>query len=130
MSAFFARTRRTLARPSNDVDYGTYTIGDGTAGEYQLNTNSGNRQTRAPIGTQNTIAPKYLNGTTTIASTESRRQALARMMTADPQFARAAVNYIWEEMMVEALVSPSNNFDLARLDPAREDAKWLDSSAE
>lgn len=118
MSAFFSRTRRTFARPSNDANYGTYTIGDGTAGEYQLNTNSGNRQTRAPIGTQNTIAPKYLNGTTTIASTENRRQALARMMTADPQFARAAVNYIWEEMMVEALVSPSNNFDLARLDPA------------
>jgi len=118
MSAFFARTRRTFARPSNDVNYGTYTIGEGTAGEYQLNTNSGNRQTRAPIGNQNTVAPKYLTGTTTAATGESRRQTLARMMTADPQFARAAVNYIWEEMMVEALVSPSNNFDLARLDPA------------
>ena len=33
------------------------------------------------------------------------------------QFARAAVNYIWEQFMVEALVSPSNAFDLARLDP-------------
>jgi hypothetical protein len=28
------------------------------------------------------------------------------------------VNYIWEKFMVEAFVSPSNSFDLARLDPA------------
>jgi len=35
----------------------------------------------------------------------------------DPQFARAAVNYIWEKLMVEAFVTPSNAFDLARLDP-------------
>ncbi len=117
MSAFYARTRRTFARPSTDVNYGVYTIGEGTTGEYTLNTNSGNRQTRAPIGTQSSAAPKYLFGTTTIGTSENRRQALARLMTADPQFARAAVNYIWEEMMVEALVSPSNTFDLARLDP-------------
>jgi hypothetical protein len=42
---------------------------------------------------------------------------LARLVTSDPQFARAAVNYIWEKLMVEALVSPSNAFDPARLDP-------------
>jgi len=117
MSAFFARARRAFARPSMDVNYGTYTISEAATGEYLLNTNSGNRQTRAPIGGQNNIAPKYLSGTTTIGSNENRRQALARIMTSDLQFARAAVNYIWEEMMVEALVSPSNTFDLARLDP-------------
>ena len=27
------------------------------------------------------------------------------------------MNYIWEKLMVEAFVSPSNGFDLARLDP-------------
>jgi hypothetical protein len=125
MSAFFARTRRTFARPSTDVNYGIYTIAEGTAGEYTLNTNSGNRQTRAPIGAQNSAAPRYLFGTTSIGTSENRRQALARLMTADPQFARAAVNYIWEEMMVEALVSPSNTFDPARLDPtAKLPAGW------
>jgi len=125
MSAFFARTRRAFARPKTDVNYGTYTISEGTTGEYQLNTNSGNRQNRAPIGGQNTTAPRYLFGTTTIGSSENRRQALARQLTADPQFARAAVNYLWEEMMVEALVSPSNTFDPARLDPtAKLPAGW------
>lgn len=118
MSAFFARTRRAFARASTSVNYGTYTITENATGEYQLNTNSGNRQNRSPVDGRNTSAPRYLTGTTTIANGENRRQTLARMLTADPQFARAAVNYLWEELMVEALVSPSNTFDLARLDPA------------
>jgi len=125
MSAFFARTRRAFARPSTDVNYGTYTVSEATTGEYLLNTNSGNRQNRAPVAGQNSAAPRYLFGTTTIGSSENRRQALARLLTADPQFARAAVNYIWEELMVEALVSPSNTFDPARLDPtAKLPAGW------
>ncbi len=48
---------------------------------------------------------------------ENRRQALARHIIKDPQFARATVNYIWEKLMIEGLVSPSNAFDPARLDP-------------
>jgi hypothetical protein len=47
----------------------------------------------------------------------SRRQALAQQVTGDIQFSRAIVNYIWEKFMVQAFVSPSNTFDLARLDP-------------
>src|SRR5262249_54760875 len=39
-------------------------------------------------------------------------------ITADIQFSRAIVNYVWEKFMVEAFVSPSNAFDLARLDPS------------
>ena len=48
---------------------------------------------------------------------ENYREALARQITGDLQFSRAIVNYIWEKFMVEAFVSPSNTFDLARLDP-------------
>ena len=118
MSAFFARTRRTFARANTSVNYGTYTISEAATGEYLLNTNSGNRQTRSPIDGKNSVVPRYLTGTTTIGTGENRRQTLARMITADPQFARAAVNYIWEELMVEGLVTPSNTFDPARLDPA------------
>jgi len=44
-------------------------------------------------------------------------QALAAAVTSDIQFSRASVNYIWEQFMVEAFVSPSYAFDLARLDP-------------
>jgi hypothetical protein len=63
------------------------------------------------------VAPKYIFGGGGLNQGENRRQALARHITGDIQFSRAAVNYIWEKLMVEALVSPSNAFDPARLDP-------------
>ena len=114
MSAFFARTnmaRTAVAQPAGDFKY---IVSERANGEYQLNTTTGNRSTRA--GTPNTVAPKYMFGSGGgVNAGEDRRQALARLVTADPQFARAAVNYIWEKLMVEALVSPSNTFDPARL---------------
>jgi hypothetical protein len=82
-----------------------------------LNTNYGNRQTRAPISGKNTADPKYMFTGGGVNAGENRRQALARHIIADPQFARASVNYIWENLMIEGLVSPSSTFDLARLDP-------------
>jgi hypothetical protein len=117
MSAFFARTGRRFERASAQVNYGKYTVLENAAGEYMLNTNSGNRQTRAPINGKNFVDPRYMFGGGGVNTGENRRQALARQITSDPQFARAIVNYLWEELMVEALVSPSNTFDLARLSP-------------
>ncbi|MGH9854797.1 MAG: DUF1549 domain-containing protein, partial [Blastocatellia bacterium] len=115
MAAFFARTRRQTQTVAQN--YIKYNISELGAGEYQLNTNSGNRQTRAPINGRNSVDPRYPFGGGVVAAGETRRQALSRMVTEDKQFSRAAVNYLWEEMMIEALVSPSNSFDLARLDP-------------
>jgi len=116
MSAFFARTQM----PSQVVNATTgdrkYIVSERTTGEYQLNTTTGNRSARS--GTPNTAAPKYMFGGGGLNAGEDRRQALARLITSDPQFARAAVNYIWEKFMVEALVSPSNTFDPARLNPS------------
>src|SRR5262249_14404368 len=43
--------------------------------------------------------------------------AMAREVTRDFQFARAAVNYIWKEFMGKGFVEPTNQFDPARLDP-------------
>jgi hypothetical protein len=123
MSAFFARTGRRFERASAQVNYGKYTVLENSAGEYMLNTNSGNRQTRAPINGKNFVDPRYMFGGGGVNPGENRRQVLARYITSDPQFARAIVNYIWEALMVEALVSPSNTFDLARLSP---DAKLPD----
>ncbi len=125
MSAFFARTRRQRQSLSQQPNYAKYIVSDLTAGEYQLNTNSGNRQTRAPINGVSTVQPKYIFNGGGLNQGENRRQAMARHVTTDIQFARAAVNYIWEKMMVEALVSPSNSFDPARLDPtAQLPAGW------
>ena len=99
------------------------------SGEYQLNTNSGNRQPRLPINGVSTVQPSYIFNGGGVNQGENRRQAMARHVTSDFQFARAAVNYIWEKMMVEGLVSPSNTFDPARLDPgaqlSRPGHRWL-----
>lgn len=119
MSGFFARTRRQRQNLSQQPNYAKYMVSENPAGEYQLNTTTGNRQTREPVGGKSTVDPKYFLGNGGGVNTgENRRQAIARLVTADKQFARAAVNYIWEKLMVEALVSPSNAFDPARLDPA------------
>jgi len=121
LSAYFARVR--MARQV--VDPGPpqvikYIVSDLATGEYQLNTTTGNRTARQPVNGVNLIQPKNpFNSATgsSIANGENRRQAIARQITSDLQFSRAIVNYVWEKMMVEAFVSPSNAFDLARLDP-------------
>ncbi|HLH32825.1 MAG TPA: DUF1553 domain-containing protein, partial [Terriglobia bacterium] len=90
-------------------------------GEYQLNTTTGNRVARQPVNGVSIIAPKNPFNPVTgggINTGENRRQAIARQVTGDIQFSRAIVNYVWEKMMVVAFVSPSNTFDLARLDPS------------
>lgn len=118
MSAFYARVRRQPQVLSQQPNYRKFIVSELPVGEYQLNTDYGNRQTRAPIDGVSTVAPKYILGGGSVNAGENRRQAMARLLVADKQFARAAVNYIWEKIMVEALVSPSNTFDPSRLDPA------------
>jgi hypothetical protein len=116
LSAFFARTR--MQRQPYGQNAARYIVSQATTGDYMLNTNSGNRQPRVTVGGVNRVMPKYpWNGGTTVPATANRLQALAVSVTSDIQFARAAVNYIWEQFMVEPFVSPSNAFDLARLDP-------------
>lgn len=125
MSAYFARVRRQPQVLSQQPNYRKFIVSELPAGEYQLNTNFGNRQNRDPINGQTVVQPKYILGAGTANAGENRRQTLARLLTADKQFARAAVNYVWEKLMVEALVSPSNAFDPARLDPkATLPAEW------
>ncbi len=118
MSAFFARVRRQRQSLSQQPNYAKFIVSELNAGEYQLNTDFGNRQTRAPINGVSTVQPKFILNGGGLNTGENRRQAMARLVTTDIQFARAAVNYIWEKLMVEALVSPSNAFDPDRLDPA------------
>ena len=118
MAAFYARVQQQPTLISAQPQYRKFAVTERPNGEYQLNTNFGNRQNREPVNGKNTVDPKYILGSGGVNAGENRRQALGRLVTADKQFARAAVNYIWEKIMVEALVSPSNAFDPARLDPA------------
>ena len=121
LSAYFARVRRQQQLVSSTPLVYKYMVSDVAAGEYQLNTTIGNRSARQPINGVSVVAPRNPFGSapgTGISTGESRRQAIARQITSDLQFSRAIVNYVWEKFMVEAFVSPSNAFDLARLDPS------------
>lgn len=118
MAAFFTGFNRATVNVATNVQ--KYTISEIANRNYQLNTTSGNRSNRQPTNGVNVVAPQYMfNGGGTIKSGENRREVFARYLVADPQFARAQVNYLWEELMVEALVSPANTFDLARLEPGQ-----------
>jgi hypothetical protein len=122
LSAYFARarfTRQVVATTPQTI--AKYIVTEASTGEYTLNTTTGNRVSRQPINGVSVVAPKNPFSTATgtgMQTGESRRQAIARQITGDIQFARAAVNYVWEKFMVQAFVTPSNTFDLARLDPA------------
>jgi hypothetical protein len=55
---------------------------------------------------------------------ETRRDAYGRILTADRQFARATVNYLWKEMFGMGIVEPTNAFDLNRLDASKLPPGW------
>ena len=124
LSAFFAKTQIRRERLSDRPRLIRYTVINNTSRRlgYFLNTDDGNRSSREPIDGITEVEPSY---PFTVSNAEAgggvddfrRREVLADYITNDIQFARAAVNYIWEELMVEAFVSPSNAFDPDRLDP-------------
>jgi hypothetical protein len=93
--------------------------GDLVAGEYSLDTDSGNRPSRTPAQFEgNTVAtPLYPFGGGAPRAGEPPREALGRLLTADRQFARAAVNYVWKEFFGRGIVDPPDQFDLMRLSP-------------
>jgi hypothetical protein len=122
LAAFMAKTKTTQvsfpADPNNPnaARYYHYSLDKYTA-DYSLNTTSGNRPARQPIGTVKVITPAYLFGGQAPASGEDYRVAFARYVTGDFQFARAAVNYMWAALFGKGIVDPPDQFDPARLDP-------------
>ncbi len=87
--------------------------------DYQLNTTTGNRPSRSGSTPTEKVAPMYLfgDGTQKPDPGEDYRVALSRFMTSDFQFARAAVNYIWQQFFGKGIVDPPDQFDPMRLDP-------------
>lgn len=68
------------------------------------------------------IQPKYMFTGEQPRQGESRREALARMITSDRQFARNMVNRVWAEFFGEGFVHPLNGWDPGRIDSATADA--------
>jgi len=119
VSAFFARTRAqriAYTDPSTNQNMNKFDVEDTPAGAYQLNTTSGNKTPRQPVNGQNTVSPAFILTGETPRTGEVPRDALGRMITSHPQFARATVNYLWKEMFGLGIVEPVNNFDLNKLD--------------
>jgi hypothetical protein len=128
LASFLSHTQsaRTPVDPSNNNIY-YWSLQDNTRGfttDYSLNTTTGNRPTRQSTqqGCRSgmpcyTVAPVYIFNGNTPKPGENYRAALAREVTSDFQFARATVNYIWDQFFGRGLVNPVNTFDPVRLDP-------------
>ena len=122
MSAFLAKTNaaRTPVEAGSGTPYYWFVADDATRfrTDYPLNTTTGNRPARQPIGTQTTAPPVYMFSGRGPKPGENYRVAFAREVTGDFQFARAAVNYVWSQFFGKGIVEPLDGFDPARLDPA------------
>ncbi|MDP9193272.1 MAG: DUF1549 and DUF1553 domain-containing protein [Acidobacteriota bacterium] len=120
MAAFFSRTSARGSRytdPANpNQNIIQFDVGTIPNGVYRLNTTDGNKTPRAPAaGQPNTVTPAFILTGEQPQPGEPYRVAYGRMLTADRQFARATVNYLWKEMFGIGIVEPANAFDLARL---------------
>jgi Protein of unknown function (DUF1549)/Protein of unknown function (DUF1553) len=121
MAAFFSRTQSRGVRatdPANpNIMLFKFDVTDNATGNYRLNTRDGNKSPRQPAAGQPTsVDPAFLTTGARPNAGEPYREAFGRMLTADRQFARATVNYLWKEMFGLGLVEPVNSFDLAKLD--------------
>jgi hypothetical protein len=120
-SAFLSHVtlQNPLSDPTNTSSPRLWYVADNntTKNNYLLNTTTGNRPPRQPIGTTTSIAPAYIFTGAGPKSGEGYRQAFARIVTGDTQFARAAVNYVWAAFFGMGIVDPPDQFDPARLDP-------------
>jgi hypothetical protein len=114
-AAFFSRGIAKRTTPGDNQS--SFTISDGTKGAYNLNTTSGNKTSRVPIGSQTSVNPAYLATGEQPRAGEPWRDAYGRILTAQPQFAIATVNYLWKELFALGIVEPANNIDPSRLDP-------------
>jgi len=124
LSSFLSHTQAVQTTSGGNASF--WTLQDNTKGftvDYTLNTTSGNRPARvAPNGCKSGqpcyyVPPQYIFDGAVPNSGETYRQALARLVTNDFQFARAAVNYIWAQFFGVGIVDPPDTFDPARLDP-------------
>jgi len=127
LASFLSHTQaaRQPADPNNKNLY-YWSLQDNAKGytvDYTLNTTSGNRPARtAPQGCKAGqpcyyVPPQYIFNSNTPQAGENYRAALARNVTGDFQFARAAVNYIWAQFFGQGMVDPPDTFDPLRLDP-------------
>ena len=111
-AAFFGKTRMIMNWENGFQANTEYTVDDVEPG-YPTKAESIVRVPR--WGGDNT--PRFILTGEAADPERLPRDELARMLTADIQFARAAVNRIWAELMGFGIVEPVDDFDLARYYP-------------
>lgn len=111
-AAFLGDTRYLMYWEDGDVRANEFLIDDRAPGYDTL----GASMLRVPRW-GGEASPKYILTDEAPASGEVAREALARILTADRQFARATVNLFWKQLMGYGIVEPHDEFDLARQDP-------------
>jgi hypothetical protein len=115
LSSFFSRANIVRVGDVNDPQYNSYNLIDRPTGAYNLNTTTGNRPARQPIGSLRVVMPEYRDGT--VPGPEDWRGAFAGKLTDDPLFAINFANRLWKAMFGYGLVEPVDALDPARLDP-------------
>jgi hypothetical protein len=116
MSAFFSRTNITQISADTNTRVWGFLLTDLPSGGYTSWVDPNNPGPR-PARYGGPYSPAFI-GTGELPQSGTYRQELARMITANRQFARAAVNYIWAAMFTQGIVDPPGQWDLARIDPA------------
>jgi hypothetical protein len=117
LAAFFGKTQTARIRTEPMVNKYYWRVADVNRADYPLNTTTGNRPARQPVGSIRNVVPEYPFTGEKPNPGEDYREALARFVTNDIQFSRAIVNYLWKEFFGRGIVDPVNQFDLMRLDP-------------
>ena len=118
-SAFLAKARYMPHVEHSEAIMGHFMVDDLGSG-YNTKADSMLRTKR----TGGPDTPKFLLTDETPKAGAEPREELGRMITANPQFARAAVNLFWSKLMGVGLVEPWDEFDLARLDPKQLPEGW------
>ncbi len=114
-SAFVSRTTLNVLAVDAFFQQAHVLINDRTTGSYNTYVDPNNPGPR-PSRSGGPYLPRYMF-TGEVPRTGDYRTELARIVTSDRQFARAAVNYLWADFFKYGIVDPPNGWDLARIDP-------------
>jgi len=109
-AAFFAKAR--LWRPYGD--YSQFAVTEDGKGD-DLNSKSVTRMQRYAAD----VSPAFLLTGEGPRPGENPREAYARILTSNLQFAKATVNLFWAELLGVGIVDPPFGFDLDRQDPTK-----------
>lgn len=116
LAAFFSRTRFRLISDDSASYRPRLIFFDSPTGLYNGAINPSQPGARPPRAGANETPLYWLTGQE--PANDNWRQEFARILTADRQFARASVNWLWSYFFGSGIVDPPDGWDMRRVDPA------------